>query len=83
MMPPPPPNAPNPGDAPPPKPPFTTLSRVLCILALAATAGAMYGVLTTDKMGAQMKLLACGGVLLAGVLIIAVGAHFTDGRHRK
>jgi hypothetical protein len=72
-----------PGDARPSKPPFTTLSRVLCVFALAATGGAMYGVLATDKMGAQMKLLACGGVLLVGILVIAAGAHFTDGRHRR
>jgi len=65
------------------KPPFTTPSRILGILALAATAGAMYWVITTDKFEGTMKLLAGGGVLIAGLLIIAAGAHFSDGRHKR
>jgi len=65
------------------KPPFTTCWRLLCILALAATGAAMYWVITTDKLEGTMKLLAGGGVLIAGLLVIAVGAHFSDGRHRR
>ena len=69
--------------APASKPPFTTLSRVLGILALLATAAAMYWIVTSDAMDGTKKLLAAGGVLMAGLLVIAGGAHFTDGRHRK
>ncbi len=65
------------------KPPFTTPSRILCILALAATAGGMYWVIVTDKLEGTMKLLAAGGVLVAGLLLIAAGAHFSDGRHKR
>jgi len=67
----------------PQKPPFTTLSRILCILALIVTAGAMYWVVNTDTLDGTKKLLAGGGVLIAGLLVIATGAHFTDGRHHK
>jgi len=70
-------------NSPTPKPPFTTPSRILCILALAATAGAMYWVITSDAFEGTKKLLAAGGVLLAGILVIAAGAHFADGRHRR
>ena len=63
--------------------PFTTPARILCVLALAATGGAMYWVIETDKLGGTTKLLAGGGVLIAGLLVIAVGAHFADDRHRR
>ena len=69
--------------APNPRPPFTTLSRVLCVLALTATAGVMYWVLQDDNLDSTHKLLAVSSVLTAGVLVIAAGAHFSDGRHRK
>jgi hypothetical protein len=54
-----------------PRPPFTTLSRILCILALLVTAAAMYWVMQNDTIEGTKKLLAMGG------------AHFSDGRHRK
>jgi hypothetical protein len=76
-------NPPKPRYAPKTKPPFTTRSRVLCVIALAATAGAMYAVIATDEISGRMKPLVCGGVLMAGVLVIAAGAHFADGRHRR
>ena len=68
---------------PTPPRPFTTPSRILCILALAATAAAMYWVITTDKYDGTPKLLVGGGVLMAGLLVIAAGSFFTDGRNRK
>jgi hypothetical protein len=64
------------------RPGFTTLSRVLGVLALAATAAAMYWVINNDSLDGPKKLLAAGGVLTAGVLLIAAGAHFCDGKHR-
>ncbi len=70
-------------NAPASKPPFTTLSRILCVLALALTAGAMYWIVTTNAMDGARKLLAGGGVLIAGLLAIAGGAHFSEGRHKK
>ncbi len=65
------------------KPPFTTPSRMLCILVLMVIAGVMYWIATTDAMDGTKKLIAASGVLMAGLLVIAGGAHFTDGRHRK
>ena len=62
---------------------FPNLSRVLCIVALAATIGVMYWVIYNDSLIGTTKLLAEAGVLLAGVLVIAAGAHFSDGRHKK
>jgi hypothetical protein len=62
---------------------FTSLSRVVCIVALAATIGVMYWVIYNNTVSGPPQLLAVGGILLAGILVIAAGAHFSDGRHRK
>lgn len=67
----------------PSKPPFTTGPRLLCLFALLATAGAMYWVITTTAIDNTKKLLAGGGVLIAGLLLIAAGVHFSEGRHKK
>ena len=74
---------PEPTPTPKPKPLYTARARILGILALAGTAGAMYNVITSDTFSGTMKPLVGGGVLLAGVLVIVAGAHFSDGRHRK
>ena len=66
-----------------PKPPFTTVSRILCILAIAATGGAMWWVATSDAMDGTKKLLAEGCVLMAGMLVIAGAAFYSDGKHRR
>jgi hypothetical protein len=66
-----------------PRPPFTSLSRILCTIAISVTIVAMYCVIKSDAMDGRKKLLAVGGVLLAGILVISAGAHFSDGRHRK
>ncbi len=73
----------NPSDPTPAKPPFTRPSRILSLIALVITAGVMYWVLTNDSLDGTKKLLAAGGALMAGLLVIAGGAHFTEGKHRK
>ncbi len=53
------------------------------MVALATTIGVMYWVIYNANLDGPKILLAAGGVLMTGVLVIAAGAHFTDGRHRK
>jgi len=67
----------------PSKPPFTSVPRILCIIALTLTAWAMYWVLKTDTIDGMMKLVAGSGILMAGLLIIAAGAHYSDKRHHR